>query len=475
VNLVLETVPISALQPSRYQARARFEEKEIEALSESIKVHGLLEPIIVRQMGDSYEVIAGERRVRAATRAGSVLIAAMVIKANDQQAAALSLVENLHRVNLDPIEKAMAFKRMTEEPLKMSHDEIARLVGSSRPMISKLISHLDEPAIVKSHLSTGKLTGRHVRELKPVADIEQKSELANQAVEHGWTSRELGKRVSELLAGPSIATSAPGPQPGLALKPAQPRPTSLWRGLMLILAGSTASWAAGFVPWNSFSSLIRALGQVGWAIGVLSVLRNLYALRERWLSELTKAIALASLTQNLRHLIQWAKAVGGLPLRPEKPDAPKMLAENKAPTAQGEARHATGAGIKALCLALVVAGAALSAAWLAHQGVFKKEHPLAPPDPGSLPAEPPGPYSDLDQYTPAPKAIKGGEQAEKARPQERIRSSPVAPSGNLRRHRRIGGEPGSSSAPQNRPATDEPQTEIPAGRPPGVGGRIVQQ
>src|SRR6202022_347736 len=89
VKLFWESVLIGALRPSPYQARARFEEKDIEALSESIKVHGLLEPIIVRQMGDLYEVIAGERRVRAATRAGSVLIAAMVIKATDRQAAAL--------------------------------------------------------------------------------------------------------------------------------------------------------------------------------------------------------------------------------------------------------------------------------------------------------------------------------------------------------------------------------------------------
>ncbi len=149
-------IPVEKIRPNPRQPRAAFGEADLGELTDSIRLHGILQPLVTIRSGDGYELIAGERRLRAAKRLGLATVPAVVRTADEQQKLELSLIENIQRKDLNPIEEARAFRALIEE-FGLTHDEMARRVGKSRPVISNTIRLLDLAPEMQQALIEGRL------------------------------------------------------------------------------------------------------------------------------------------------------------------------------------------------------------------------------------------------------------------------------------------------------------------------------
>lgn len=168
--------------------------EELEELAASVRVHGILQPIVVRPSGDGYEIVAGERRWRAAVLAGLATVPAVVRQVGELESLALALVENLQRQDLNPVERARAYRRLSQE-FGLSQQEIARLVGRSQPAVANALRLLSLPQDVLEAVEKGELSEAHARLLLEVEDPGRRVELARLAVARKLTTRELGALV----------------------------------------------------------------------------------------------------------------------------------------------------------------------------------------------------------------------------------------------------------------------------------------
>ena len=158
------TLPIDALKPGKYQPRTRMDEGSLKELAASIQAQGIMHPILVRPINGGYEIIAGERRWRACRMAGMTEVPTLVREIPDEAAAAMSLIENIQRENLNPLEEAMGLQRLVDE-FEMTHQQAADAVGRSRPAASNLLRLLRLAAPVQELLLEGKLDMGHARAL----------------------------------------------------------------------------------------------------------------------------------------------------------------------------------------------------------------------------------------------------------------------------------------------------------------------
>jgi ParB family chromosome partitioning protein len=190
----LRELPIASVKPNPYQPRTQVDESALDELVASIQASGLLQPVVVRPRDGGYELIAGERRWLAATRLGWAKIPAVVKDVDDQTLLTLALIENLQRDDLSPMDEAAGYQRLAAE-FKLPHGEIARLVGRNRATVANLLRLLQLPAEVRTMLHEGKLSEGHGRALLGLADPETMIALARQAVDAGWSVREMEARV----------------------------------------------------------------------------------------------------------------------------------------------------------------------------------------------------------------------------------------------------------------------------------------
>ena len=189
----LTTVAIADIQPGRYQARVQIDDEALQELADSIKVQGIIQPVIVRERGLSqYELIAGERRWRASQLAGLTEIPVVIKTISDETALAMGLIENLQRENLNPIEEAQGLKRLADE-FGLTHETIAKAVGKSRSAISNSLRLLSLPEPVQEMLYQRRLEMGHARALLTLHVVDQ-LELAQKAVKNGWSVREVERR-----------------------------------------------------------------------------------------------------------------------------------------------------------------------------------------------------------------------------------------------------------------------------------------
>lgn len=189
----LTTVAVKDIRPGRYQARVQIDDEALQELADSIKAQGVIQPVIVREHGLSrYELIAGERRWRAAQIAGLTEIPAVIKTISDETALAMGLIENLQRENLNPIEEAQGLKRLADE-FGLTHETIAQAVGKSRSAISNSLRLLSLPEPVQEMLYQRRLEMGHARALLTLPVVEQ-LELAQKAVKNGWSVREVERR-----------------------------------------------------------------------------------------------------------------------------------------------------------------------------------------------------------------------------------------------------------------------------------------
>lgn len=182
-------IMVNQLVPGQYQPRRQFDQKALEELSLSISKQGIIQPIVVRKINMSeYEIIAGERRWRAAQMAGLQQVPVIICNVTDESALAFSLIENIQRQDLNPIEEAVALKRLVEE-FKMTHEQVAESVGRSRSMVTNMLRLLNLVPSVQQLLVEKKLDIGHARLLLVFSKDDQK-EYAEIFVQHGMTVRE---------------------------------------------------------------------------------------------------------------------------------------------------------------------------------------------------------------------------------------------------------------------------------------------
>ncbi len=199
---IAETLPISRVEPRTGQPRTSFDEPALQELADSIAQHGLLQPITVRRQDNGYyQIIAGERRWRAARLAGLTEIPVRIVEADDRKAQELALVENLQREDLNPMEEARGYRVLMED-FGLTQESVSQSVGKSRPAVANALRLLNLPEAVAGMVEKGILTTGHARALLPIENEALQLEAARQVAEKGLSVRQTESLVATLLKGP---------------------------------------------------------------------------------------------------------------------------------------------------------------------------------------------------------------------------------------------------------------------------------
>ena len=195
-----QKIIIDSISPNPYQARTVWNEQELSELTESIKANGIIQPIIVRPIGTGFQLIAGERRLRAAELANLTSVPALVRRASDEQLQEWALVENIHRVDLNPIERAKAYHEYIST-FSLTQAEAAERLGEGRSVVANYLRLLDLPPEIKQMLADGQLSMGHARAILALPTDELRRKLANRAMAGRLSVREVERLVRKYLAG----------------------------------------------------------------------------------------------------------------------------------------------------------------------------------------------------------------------------------------------------------------------------------
>ena len=188
-------IPLSEIRSNPYQPSKEFDEEALQEFAESIKEHGVIQPIIVKKSIKGYELIAGERRTRASKLAGKETIPAIVREFNDQEMMEIALIENIQRENLNPIEEAEAFEQIIKTS-QITQDEAAKKFGKSRSYITNILGLLRLPERTRKYVTENKITMGHARALSKLSDADEINSLAERIVKEGLSVRETEKLTS---------------------------------------------------------------------------------------------------------------------------------------------------------------------------------------------------------------------------------------------------------------------------------------
>ena len=210
------SLPIKDVHPNYFQPRRSFSERELKELETSLAANGLLQPITVRsRAAGGWELVAGERRFRAANRLGWAEIPAIIRDFNDREMLTLALVENLQRANLNAVEEAEGYQRLIDE-FGLTQQQVAEAVGKDRTTVTNLLRVLALPAPVRKMVEAGQISGSHARALLAIKDERKLTELANEVVARQLSVRDVESRARE-LAEPTQKPAAPkGARPAVA-------------------------------------------------------------------------------------------------------------------------------------------------------------------------------------------------------------------------------------------------------------------
>lgn len=196
----ISEIPLDKITPNPYQPRTSFDEEGLQELTDSIKLLGLIQPITVRSIGSKYQIISGERRYRAALKAGLTTIPAYIRKADDQGMLEMAIVENIQREDLDAIEIAISFRRLIEE-CNLTQEAMAERVGKKRTTITNYLRLLKLPAEIQSLVRLGKVSMGHARALLSLEKQEEQLKLCNLTIKKELSVRQLEAKIQEALRG----------------------------------------------------------------------------------------------------------------------------------------------------------------------------------------------------------------------------------------------------------------------------------
>ena len=190
-------LPLGSMVPNRAQPRTHFDEASLAELAESLKQHGMVQPIVVRKVGDQFEIIAGERRWRAARKAGLAMVPVVIKEVPDDKLLEIALVENIQRQELNPIEEATAYWQLGEH-LRLTQEQVADRVGKSRPQVANTLRLLRLPAELKAEVAHGRLSTGHAKVLLGVSEPSLQEQLAFEVVAQQLSVRALEARIQQL-------------------------------------------------------------------------------------------------------------------------------------------------------------------------------------------------------------------------------------------------------------------------------------
>ena len=216
------SLPISQVEPGLKQPRKRFDEESLQDLADSIRIHGVIQPLTVRRLASGYyQIIAGERRWRAAKLAGLTEVPAVIIEADDRKVMELGLIENLQREDLNPIEEANGYKVLLDE-YGLTQEEVAQRVGKSRPAVANALRLLALPDPVHQLLEEGKLSAGHARAILAAPTGELQKKLAQKVIAEDLSVRQTEALAKRLAAGEKEPSSPPpGPDLSIYLRAAE--------------------------------------------------------------------------------------------------------------------------------------------------------------------------------------------------------------------------------------------------------------
>jgi ParB family chromosome partitioning protein len=197
-SLPSDTIPVGSIDANPWQPRSVIDNGALAELAESLREHGLVQPIVVRQQGDRYQLIAGQRRLAAAKRVGWPSILARVLEVDDRQMAEIAIVENLQRRDLDALEKAASFKQYLAN-WQCTQEELAKRLSVDRSTVANLIRLLDLPEAVQQLLRSNSISMGHARALLPIGDEPEQVRLAQKVVDEGLSVRAVEAEVKEIL------------------------------------------------------------------------------------------------------------------------------------------------------------------------------------------------------------------------------------------------------------------------------------
>lgn len=210
-NETVEWIHVEMIEANPYQPRQQFDDEQLQELAQSIEQSGVIQPIIVRKKGQKYELVAGERRLRATQLAGKETIPTIIREITDEQSMEYALLENLQRTNLNPIEEAQAYEKLSKA-LQLKQNDLAKRVGKSRPYIANMLRLLKLPQSVQQMLIEGQLSNGHGRALLGLKDESQIEPLAERAIQYFWNVRQVEQQVQQLNDNVSHETKKETPR-----------------------------------------------------------------------------------------------------------------------------------------------------------------------------------------------------------------------------------------------------------------------
>ena len=265
----MTTLPISQIQPGMKQPRKRFEAESISELADSIREHGLIQPLTVRRLSSGYyQIIAGERRWRAAKEADLTEVPVNIIEADDKKVMELGLIENLQREDLNPMEEANGYKALMEE-YGLTQEQVAQRMGKSRPAVANALRLLALPDAVRFLLEEGKLSAGHAKAILSAPAGEAQKKLAQQVVEKGLSVRETEALAKRLAKAEEAAPADSGSRVVLGepqdiqiyIKDVERQLTQRYGRKVQIQRGAKKSHLTlEFYDWDDLNSLLDKLG-----------------------------------------------------------------------------------------------------------------------------------------------------------------------------------------------------------------------
>jgi len=251
-------LPLGSMVPNRAQPRTHFDEAALAELAESLRQHGMVQPIVVRKVGDQYEIIAGERRWRAARKAGLAMVPVVVKEVPDDRLLEIALVENIQRQELNPIEEATAYWQLGEH-LRLTQEQVADRVGKSRPQVANTLRLLRLPAELKAEVAQGRLSTGHAKVLLGVSDPRLQEQLAHEVVQLQLSVRALEARIQQLQKQTKAKGRKKHPQE-LFIKAAAEELTQSWGTRVEIRAkGKTGTLVLHYGSEGELDRLFEAL------------------------------------------------------------------------------------------------------------------------------------------------------------------------------------------------------------------------
>ena len=199
-NRRVVALPLDDVLPNRFQPRIKFNEESIIELSESIKEHGVIQPIVVRAVGDKYEIIAGERRYKASCMAGLLTIPALITDLNDKDSAEVALIENVQRKDLTPIEEAISYKKILDMGY-LTQEKLADKLGKSQSAVANKLRLLNLDEEVQEALLEDKISERHARSLLKLNDIDAQRKILAKIINERLTVRKTDEEINKMLNG----------------------------------------------------------------------------------------------------------------------------------------------------------------------------------------------------------------------------------------------------------------------------------